>query len=203
MKFSAVFLKILPPPGWRLPVALVSGMLFGLAIFLFIISNAASYLSDKPETCINCHVMNEQYTSWRHSSHREWANCNDCHVPHDYMVRKYFFKAMDGMRHSTIFTMRAEPQVIRIREPGKKVVLENCIRCHQKLVGNVDLAGLNPEAIGHGAGKFCWECHREVPHGRVSSLSASNSVMNPKLGSPVPVWLQELMNVTVKKNDKK
>lgn len=203
MKFTGILLKIIPPPGWRLPVAIVSGMLFGLAIFLFIISNAASYLSDKPETCINCHVMNEQYTSWRHSSHREWANCNDCHVPHDYVVRKYYFKAMDGMRHSTIFTMRAEPQVIMIREPGKKVVLENCIRCHQKLVDNVDLAGLSLEAIGHGAGKLCWECHREVPHGRVSSLSASNNVMNPRLGSPVPVWLQDLMKANVKKNDKK
>jgi len=201
MRFSEILLQMLPPPGWRFPVAIVSGMLFGLVVFLFIVSNASSYLSDKPETCINCHVMNEQYSSWKHSSHREWANCNDCHVPQDYLVRKYFFKAKDGLRHSTIFTLRNEPQVIMIKDEGKQVVLENCIRCHQKMLDNVKLTSLNLEKIGHGAGKLCWECHREVPHGRVSSLSSTNNVMNPKLGSVVPAWLQKIMQSN-QNNDK-
>jgi len=193
MKISNVVLSILPPPGWRFPVAIASGMMVGLSIFLFIISNASSYLSDKPETCINCHVMNEQYSSWQHSSHREWASCNDCHVPHDYLVRKYLFKAKDGMRHATIFTARAEPQVIRIKEAGQKVVLENCIRCHEKLVDAVELTEFSLKDYQHGAGKVCWECHREVPHGRVSSLASTSSKMNPKLSSPVPDWLKKLM----------
>jgi cytochrome c nitrite reductase small subunit len=33
------------------------------------ISRAASYLSDEPEVCINCHVMDNAYATWRHGSH--------------------------------------------------------------------------------------------------------------------------------------
>lgn len=203
MKFKEIIIRLLPPPDWRLPVSIAAGMLFGLLIFLFIISNASSYLSDKPETCINCHVMNEQYSSWQHSSHRQWANCNDCHVPHDYFVRKYFFKASDGMRHATIFTARAEPQVIMIKQAGKKVVLENCIRCHERLVENVELAEFSLNDYQHGSGKVCWECHREVPHGRVSSLSSSSSLLNPKLDSPVPEWLMKIMKSNQQQINKK
>ena len=99
---------LIPPPRWRMPVAVVSGVLVGLAIFTFQMSNAHSYLSDDPETCVNCHVMYPQYSTWFHSSHREVAHCNDCHVPHDNVFHKYYFKAQDGMRHATIFTLRNE-----------------------------------------------------------------------------------------------
>ena len=124
--------KFLPPPAWQVPVIILIGVIIGLGLYIFKISNAASYLSDDPETCINCHVMNPQYATWNHSSHREVANCNDCHVPHNNVVNKYFFKAKDGLRHATIFTLRAEPQVIFIKDEGKEVVQQNCIRCHEK-----------------------------------------------------------------------
>ena len=32
----------------------------------------------------------------------------DGHVPHDSFIRKYYFKASDGLRHATIFTLRKE-----------------------------------------------------------------------------------------------
>jgi cytochrome c nitrite reductase small subunit len=35
----------------------------------------------------------------------------------------------------------------------------------------------------------CWECHREVPHGRVNSLSSVPYARVPMLESPVPEWL--------------
>ena len=104
------FLK--PPAGWIVPVSIAVSVIAGISIYLFYISNAGSYLSDKPETCVNCHIMAPQYATWSHSSHREAAHCNDCHVPHNNELNKYYFKAKDGMRHSAIFTMRAEPQVI-------------------------------------------------------------------------------------------
>ena len=74
--------------------------------------------------------MAPQYATWMHSSHRERATCNDCHVPHDNVFNTYYFKAKDGLRHATVFTMRGEPQVIKIKEEGHHVVHQNCIRCH-------------------------------------------------------------------------
>ncbi|HKL31122.1 MAG TPA: NapC/NirT family cytochrome c, partial [Tangfeifania sp.] len=110
--------RFLPPGKWKMPVLIATGVLAGAVVFTFYMSNAHSYLSDKPETCINCHIMAPQYATWNHSSHREWAHCNDCHVPHDNFLNHYYFKAKDGLRHSTVFTLRNEPQVIFIKEEG-------------------------------------------------------------------------------------
>lgn len=173
------FKLLLPPPQWQTPVAILAGLFFGLVIYTIKVSNAVSYLSDEPETCINCHVMNPEYTTWRHSSHREWAVCNDCHVPHDNIVRKYFFKAKDGLRHATVFTLRNEPEVIQIKDAGKSVVQQNCIRCHEYTNHNVNTVDITFESAQKDEGKLCWDCHREVPHGRVHSLSATPHAIIP------------------------
>ena len=201
--------KIIPPSKWKLPVAVVLGIFVGLGLYVIKISNAPSYLSDAPETCINCHVMESQYASWTHSSHRENATCNDCHVPHENMVKKYYFKGQDGLRHSTIFTLRAEPQVIMIKEAGAEVVQNNCKRCHSHLLSELRLncsdchdptekeiknATKFGKSYMHTDEKQCWDCHREVPHGRVNSLSATPNALVPKLNSPVPEWLDKMIN---------
>lgn len=184
---------LIPPPKWQLSVIILLGIITGLGFYILKISNAPSYLSDKSETCINCHVMNPQYATWNHSSHREVANCNDCHVPHDNVINKYFFKAKDGMRHATIFTMRAEPQVIFIKDAGREVVQQNCIRCHNRfLTDNLVLSNLSP-LINHRTDRQCLDCHRETPHGRVNSLASVPHARIPKLESVVPGWLNELM----------
>jgi cytochrome c nitrite reductase small subunit len=191
MKKLMDFLK--PPPGWRLPVTILSAVFCGLGIYTFYVSNAISYLSDDPKTCVNCHIMAPQYATWNHSSHREVASCNDCHVPHDNIFNTYFFKAKDGMRHAAIFTMRGEEQVIKITEPSVNVVQENCKRCHDNLNEKVNTLVTAPMAE-HGQGKLCWDCHREVPHGRVKSLSSVPYARVPVAGSPVPEWLKKVMN---------
>jgi cytochrome c nitrite reductase small subunit len=169
------------------------GAIVGLGLYILRISNAVSYLSDAPETCINCHVMNPQYATWNHSSHREVASCNDCHVPHNNVVNKYYFKAMDGLRHATIFTMRAEPLVIYIKEAGKQVVQNNCIRCHEQLVtDNTGIARFE-QSKHFRTERSCVTCHRETPHGRVNSLAAVPNARIPELKSPVPKWLKKLM----------
>ncbi len=134
--------------------------------------------------------MSPQYITWQKSSHREWTNCNDCHVPQDYMVRKYYFKAKDGLRHASMFTLRMEPQVILIHDPGKSVVQENCLRCHENVNTNISLRHSNLANIKDGEGRFCWDCHREVPHGRVNGLSSTSFARVPLLDSPVPEWLR-------------
>lgn len=185
--------KLLPPLQWRLPVTVMLGIFTGLAVYAFIISNAASYLSDKPETCMNCHVMTPQYASWLHSSHREEATCNDCHVPHTNVFSKYFFKAKDGIRHATWFTLRLEPQVIRIKPAGQRVVKANCIRCHEPLLTDRSMmAVVNSDYFHIRTGRQCWECHRETPHGTVTSLSAMPNAQVPRL-QPVPEWLIKMM----------
>jgi len=110
----------IPPENWRLPVILILGILTGLTFLILRLSNALSYLSDDPRTCVNCHVMAPEYATWQHSSHTRVTTCVDCHVPHDNLLHKYTFKGSDGMRHAYVFTFRLEPQVIQIRAAGRQ-----------------------------------------------------------------------------------
>jgi cytochrome c nitrite reductase small subunit len=162
-------------PQWRPPCFLMLGVTAGLGLFVVHISRAASYLSDAPETCMNCHVMTTEYVTWQHSSHARVANCNDCHVPHTSLPAKYAFKARDGLWHSTVFTMRWEPQSIRLSKGAIPVVEENCRRCHAEVVANV------ASAVHQRGDLRCWDCHRETPHGSVRSLSATPGVFQPQL----------------------
>ena len=192
------FLKKLEPPDkWKLPVILILAVFTGIALFSFRISNATSYLGNKPETCVNCHIMAPQYATWYHSSHREKTNCNDCHVPHNNIFSKYFFKAKDGLRHATVFTLRREPQVIFIKEAGKKVVHRNCIRCHSELLTDSRLLARSDEVYNFRMGRNCQDCHRETPHGRVNSLSSVPWARVPVPGPVVPEWLDKI----IKKDD--
>lgn len=168
---------LIPPSQWRPTVAVLLGIFFGLSSYAFYISRAWSYLSDSPETCINCHVMNPQFNDWAHSSHRNVATCNDCHVPHDNVFHKYAFKAQDGLRHATIFTFRAEPQVIYIREAGREAVQQNCIRCHERTTGMEFLGSVLPGYKNHLQERQCLSCHRETPHNRVNGLSSTPNAL--------------------------
>lgn len=190
IKFFRFFV---PARAWGRIASIVSGAILGLFFYLIYISNAVSYLSDDPKTCVNCHIMAPEYATWSHSSHREEAHCNDCHVPHDNFFNKYYFKAKDGMRHAYIFTMRLEPQSIFIREEGKHVVQQNCLRCHSDLVHNPEMLALTNTYHDSFNERACWECHRETPHGRVHSLSSVPFARVPGPESPVPVWLDNLM----------
>lgn len=167
-----LFQFFLPPPEWRFPAIVFSGIIVGLGIYIFYISNAVSYLSDNPKTCINCHVMIPEYATWERGSHGKHTICNDCHVPNDNLIRRYMFKATDGLRHSYMFTFRLEPQVIRIKDAGRAVVQENCIRCHVNYLHPVSLRAINAKGIYEDHEQVCWDCHREVPHGKVHSLSS-------------------------------
>ena len=119
--------------------------------------------------------MTGEYVTWQHSSHGRVTVCNDCHVPHDGVFHHYTFKARDGVRHSTIFTLGNEPQVIRLSDSAVPVVEANCQRCHAAVVNQVHLKQWQP------GDKRCWDCHREVPHGRVHSLSSVPASQRPTL----------------------
>lgn len=185
--------SLIPPDQWKVPVIIILGIFSGLGLFVFDLSKAPSYLSDKPETCVNCHIMAPQYATWNHSSHRQYATCIDCHVPHNNMANKYYFKGKDGLRHSSMFALRLEPQVIFIKKAGKEVVHNNCIRCHQFLLTDEKMKQQSEMFTQIRNGRSCVECHRETPHGRVHSLSSVPYARVPLPESPVPDWLKKLL----------
>ncbi len=160
------------------------GAVFGLSALGIYISNFFSYLTDKPDACVNCHIMTPHYASWFHSSHRNVTTCNDCHVPHDNVFRSYWFKMNDGLRHAFVFTVGNYPQVIRIRDEGSKVVMENCSRCHSHQIQFVSLNNEFTKDTKNQSQIFCWDCHREVPHGNVTSQGSTPYARTPRI-SPI------------------
>lgn len=182
------------PNQFILPLFIVGGIIVGLGGYTVYMSRAYSYLSDDPSACINCHIMTPYYQSWDHSSHAQWATCNDCHVPQDNMLKGYAFKAKDGLYHAAIFTLGAEPQAIRPRDESYGVIMDNCIRCHTQL--NTDFVNTGMISycdVKEGKGKACWDCHSDVPHTKISSLSSSPNAIVPLPKSPVPDWLKDRM----------
>ena len=93
-------------------VVVVLGVALGLGVYTFAYARGWAYMTDNPQACANCHVMNEQYDGWIKRSHRSVAVCNDCHVP-DNVVAKYATKARNGFWHSYYFTMGNFPEPIR------------------------------------------------------------------------------------------
>lgn len=179
-------------PNWLiLPSFLIGGIIAGLGSYSVYMSRAHSYLSDEPEACINCHIMSSYYDTWQHSSHRNYAHCNDCHVPQNNVISKFYFKAADGLYHSAVFTAHAESQSIRPRDPSYTVIMNNCIRCHEHLnTAMVNTGRINFKDTKKGMGKACWDCHTDVPHNKVSNISSSPNSLAPMPKSPVPNWLK-------------
>lgn len=182
------------PPRLIIPLFLVAGVLAGLGAYSFYMSRSWSYIKDDPAVCVNCHIMAPWYQSWSRSSHQPWTTCNDCHVPQDNFLAQYSFKAVDGLYHAAVFTLRAEPQTLRPRPASYAVIMDNCIRCHTQLNTEFVKTGMLRYAdTQNGQGKACWDCHREVPHGRAAGLSSSPNAIVPLPASPVPQWLKDIL----------
>jgi cytochrome c nitrite reductase small subunit len=145
----------------------------GLFGYTLRISKATSYLSSDPRACINCHVMNTQYATWQHSSHKG-VGCIECHLPTDSTVEKYLAKAIDGYNHSVAFTLGTYDPAIKISDYGAKRVQKNCISCHSEMTSQLRSNFHRNHAFGkEGADseRKCWSCHKSVPHGKVRSTT--------------------------------
>ncbi len=137
-------------------LTILLGSLVGLGGFTFTYARGTSYLSDNPETCVNCHVMQEQFDAWQHSSHAMVATCNDCHTPHDFL-NKWFTKAENGFSHGLAFTTGNFPETIHIRDHNEEIVQDNCVACHEAIVDQT--------YGGHGdRDRHCVDCHGNVGH---------------------------------------
>lgn len=174
-----------------------AGVIVGLGgLFMYLLRAHTYFIGDDPAACVNCHIMTPYYASWSHSSHGRDATCNDCHVPHQNLAMKYGFKAMDGMKHVAYFVTNSERQSIMAEDMSASVIMDNCIRCHTQLNQEFVKTGrLGFMKAKRGEGKACWDCHRNVPHGGMNSLSSTPNAegVTPLPSSPVPEWLQKLM----------
>jgi cytochrome c nitrite reductase small subunit len=151
----------------------LAGALVGLGLYTFCVSRAWSYALDDPKACVNCHVMGTYYQAWAKSSHKNDATCNDCHVPHDNVLKKYAFKALDGLYHAGVFTARREGQAIRARSGSSRVILQNCVRCHVPLVTEFAKMNVDYRQVLAGNGKACWDCHPQMPHTNISNTASA------------------------------
>jgi cytochrome c nitrite reductase small subunit len=175
----------------------MAGCFAGLGcLFLYQLRMHTYLIGDDPAACINCHVMTPYYATWSRSSHYRDATCNDCHVPHQNILKKYFFKGMDGMKHVGYFLTYSEHQAIRAEDASAEVIMDNCIRCHTQLNQEFVKTGrIDYMMAKRGEGLACWDCHRNVPHGGMNSLSSTPGAETqvPLPSSPVPEWIQRLV----------
>lgn len=183
--------------GQRVGLLVIGGVIVGLGgLFMYLLRAHTYFIGDDPSACVNCHIMTPYYATWSHSSHGRDATCNDCHVPHQNIVKKYGFKALDGLKHTAYFVMRSERQAIMAEEQSAEVIMDNCIRCHSQLNQEfVNTGRIDYMAAKRGEGKACWDCHRNVPHGGMNSLTATPNAegVTPLPPSPVPDWLQNMV----------
>jgi len=180
----------------KIGLCLIAGIVVGLGGLFMYLLRAHTYLGDDPSACVNCHIMTPYYATWSHSSHGRDATCNDCHVPHSSLAAKYGFKAMDGLKHTAYFVTHSERQAIMAEDMSAEVIMNNCIRCHTQLNQEFVKTGrIDYMMSKKGEGKACWDCHRNVPHGGMNSLSGTPNAegVTPLPLSPVPEWLQRLM----------
>jgi cytochrome c nitrite reductase small subunit len=139
---------------------LVLGAAAGVGAYTFIYAQGASYLTNNPEACVNCHVMREQYDGWVNSSHRSVAVCNDCHTPPGH-IAKYVTKAQNGFWHSFAFTTGRFPDEIYITARNQNVTERACRKCHEQIVLEID----GPHAAKTVKDQLsCTRCHRSVGH---------------------------------------
>ena len=147
--------------GIFVAVVVLLALAAGVGIFTFGYARGASYLTQDPAACANCHVMQQHYDDWRHSSHRSVAVCNDCHTPPG-LIPKYYVKARNGFWHSFYFTTGRFHEPIQITPGNRRVTEKACRKCHEKIVAAID-------PIAHTDDRdatSCIRCHSQVGHMR-------------------------------------
>lgn len=149
----------------NLALAAAFGIAAGLGIFTFIYAEGLSYFSEDPESCVNCHVMNDQFNAWSHSSHKAVATCNDCHTPHGSIVEKYLVKGINGWNHSLAFTTGNFPDPIRIKGFNAVIAQDNCVECHSTALTQMHVtSSLARDEVS------CVACHGNVGHGQAGPM---------------------------------
>jgi|DewCreStandDraft_4_1066084.scaffolds.fasta_scaffold02708_15 cytochrome c nitrite reductase small subunit len=134
-----------------------------LSIPLFIIIFKLIKYSEESEFCGKCHSMEEQYKNWSHMAHKN-IKCIDCHLPNDNIFNHYVWKGIDGVKDVVSETLSIKDDYeIHLSEHGKKVLQQNCIRCHSDIVSHIN------------TNRNCFECHRNISHKMITNFCNFNS----------------------------
>ena len=150
--------------------ALLIGLAIGIGAFTFVYAKGASYMTNDPNACANCHIMQEHFSAWVKSSHHAVAVCNDCHTPKG-LVPKYMTKASNGFWHSFAFTTGRFPDPLRIKQHNHEITEKACRKCHEHITEAIDV-GVHLPADSYeqaadgttGDHLTCTRCHRYVGH---------------------------------------
>lgn len=146
--------------AWFRAMILGSGIFIGLAVglgfYTFYYAKGASYLSNDPKACANCHIMQEHYSAWTKASHRSVATCNDCHTPKGF-IPKYLSKASNGFFHSLAFTTGNFHEPIQIKKHNFEIAENACRKCHSSITHAIE-ANKPKDKLS------CTHCHKTVGH---------------------------------------
>ena len=135
----------------------------GIIVIAFLLFGPPQLLakSESPAFCASCHAMSEQHAAWSHAGAHRRIRCVDCHLPNNNHLEHYVWKAIDGMKDVIAFQTNNIPERITLTNHGSKVVQNNCIRCHNETVSQMDTS------------RQCWSCHRQLRH-RLTGSVATN-----------------------------
>lgn len=110
---------------------------------------------NKPEACGTCHSMNQAYTSWEMSNHKQVA-CTECHLPNNSMAAHLAAKARTGINDVYHEVVRDYPATVTLTAQGTSYLADNCLRCHKSTVEKTKMAQ---------SGQDCTtKCHRGLVH---------------------------------------
>jgi cytochrome c nitrite reductase small subunit len=135
-----------------------AGLAAGVGGYVFVYAEGASYLTDVPDACANCHVMAPHLDAWAKSSHHAVAVCNDCHAPRG-LFGKYTVKAINGYNHSLAFVSGDFKEPFQITPMNRRVTESACRVCHAEIVEAID----HPWTVGDET-LSCVRCHAYVGH---------------------------------------
>lgn len=137
-------------------LAVSVGAVIGVGGYTFAYAEGWAYMTNDPNACANCHVMNEQLDGWAKGSHHDVAVCNDCHTPTD-TVGKLVTKARNGWHHSLAFTTQSFHEPIQITPYNLAITEARCRDCHAEIVDAIDGAHADDRVS-------CVRCHSSVGH---------------------------------------
>jgi len=131
-------------------------LLAGAGLVIMLLTRLPVLGLEEASFCGRCHVMQEQVDTYQHSPHRQTTNCGACHDPHGLLTGSVY-ASYTGTRDVYRVVTNTTPEEIRITDMSKRVVQNNCLRCHGDIMQEIGDTSQN-------GGNHCFHCHREIIH---------------------------------------
>ncbi len=127
----------------------------GMALFLFLVSLT---ITSHPKFCASCHLIKEEYESWKKSTHSK-VTCLSCH--NEPGALSYLIGKVKGAGNFLAYIVR------NFKKPVAYVSNSSCLSCHKKILSKMTVSKVR---ISHQeiikAGASCVDCHKCLVHKR-------------------------------------